>query len=161
VQREVQVAELPYVPHIELFLRALRINRERLSSRSKVAVDAKLLKLLLQTIVECAPFSEEYYLQNYPDIAEAHAAGAVPDLRRHFVEHGYFEGRTGAPADVDTGYYTRRYQDVGQAVARGELQSAAQHFRQSGYAEGRTPSAALEPVIGQWLSVLGDNTGRA
>ncbi len=155
------MAQLPYVPHIDLFLQALRINRERLNSRSKVAVDAKLLKLLLQTIVECAPFSEEFYLQNYPDIAEAHAAGDLTDLRQHFVEHGYFEGRIGAPIEVDAAYYTRLYQDVGQAVLRGEVKSVAQHFRQSGYAEGRIPRATLEPVVERWLSVLRDGTGRA
>ena len=154
------MAELPYVPHIDLFLEALRINRERLGSRSKVAVDARLLKVLLQTLVECGRFSEEFYLQTYPDIAEARAAGKLDDVRRHFVEHGYFEGRTGAPIEVDTAYYTRRYQDVGQAVLRGEVKSAAQHFRQSGYAEGRVPNAALESVIEQWLSVLRDSNGR-
>jgi hypothetical protein len=99
-------------------------------------------------------------LQTYPDIAEAHAAGVLPDLRKHFVEHGYFEGRIGAVAEVDTGYYTRRYQDVGQVVLRGDVASAAQHFHQSGYAEGRAPSAALEPLVDRWLSVLRDNTGR-
>ncbi len=156
-----QVAQLPYVPHIDLFLQALRINRERLNSRSKVAVDAKLLKALLQTIVEFAPFSEEYYLQTYPDIAPAHTAGELPDLRRHFVEHGYFEGRVGAPLQVDAAYYTRRYQDVGQAVLSGDVKSVTEHFRQSGYAEGRTPNAALEAVIERWLSVLRDSAGRA
>ena len=155
------MAQLPYVPHIELFLQALRINRERLNSRSKVAIDAKLLKTLLQTIVECAPFSEEFYLRTYPDIAEAHAAGDLTDLRRHFVEHGWFEGRAGAPMEVDAAWYTRRYQDVGQAVLRGEVKSVADHFRQSGYAEGRSPAPALEPVIERWLSVLRDSTGRA
>ena len=154
------MGQLPYVPHIDLFLQALRINRERLDSRSKVAIDARLLKALLQTIVECAPFSEEFYLQNYPDIAKAHAAGELNDPKRHFVERGYFEGRVGAPGEVDEAYYRRRYPDVEQAVLRGELKSIADHFNQSGYAEGRSPSAALEPFVEKWLSVLHDNSGR-
>ena len=34
-------------------------------------IDAKLLKTLLQTMVANAPFSEEFYKQNYPDLAAA------------------------------------------------------------------------------------------
>jgi hypothetical protein len=159
-REEEQVGQLPYVPHIDLFLQALRINRERLDSRSKIAIDARLLRALLQTIVESAPFSEEFYLQNYPDIAKAHAAGDLPDPKRHFVERGYFEGRLGAPAEVDEAYYLRRYPDVEQAVLRGDLKSIAEHFHQSGYAEGRTPSAALEPFMERWLAAMRDSTGR-
>jgi len=135
-------------------------NRERLDSRSKVAIDARLLKALLQTIVECAPFSEEFYLQSNPDIAKARAAGELKDPKRHFVERGYFEGRVGAPSEVDEAYYVRRYRDVEQAVLRGDLESIAGHFNDSGYAEGRVPNAALEPFVEKWLSVLHDSSGR-
>jgi hypothetical protein len=154
------VGQLPYVPHIDLFLQALRINRERLDSRSKVAIDARLLKALLQALVEFAPFSEEFYLQNYADIAKAHAAGDLPDPKRHFVERGYFEGRVGASTEVDEAYYLKRYRDVEQAARRGEVKSISEHFSQSGYAEGRSPSPALEPIVEQWLSILRDSTGR-
>ena len=154
------MAQLPYVPHIDLFLRALRINRERLDSKSKVAIDAKLVKALLRTIVECAPFSEQFYLETYPDIAEAYAAGGIADLKQHYVEHGYFEGRIGAPVDVDEEYYANHNEDVVAAMTRGNLESITQHYQQSGYAEGRIPSAALESVVEEWLSVLRDGAGR-
>ena len=90
-----QTLETPeYLPHIDLLLQALRINRERLNSKSKIAIDARLLRGLIQAIAARAPFSEEFYLQTYPDIAEAHAAGTIPDLQRHYVEAGFFEGRS-------------------------------------------------------------------
>jgi hypothetical protein len=155
-----QVGQLPYVPHIDLFLQALRINRERLDSRSKVAIDARLLKALLQVLAECAPFSQEFYLQNYADIAKAHAAGDLPDPKRHFVERGYFEGRVGAPTEVDEAWYLKRYRDVEQAARRGEVKSISEHFSHSGYAEGRSPSPALEPFIERWLSILHESAGR-
>ena len=154
------MASLQYVPHINLFLQALRINRERLDSKSKVAIDAKLLKSLLKTIAECAPFSEQFYLETYTDIAEAYAAGQIPNLHEHFVELGYFEGRIGAPPAVDEAYYINLYKDVGQAVMRGDVTSGVEHYETSGYAEGRIPSAELKPAVDAWTSILRDDAGR-
>ena len=151
---------LQYIPHIDLILHVLRINRERLDSKSKVAVDAKLLKALLRTIVQCSPFSEEFYLETYPDIAEAYAAGQIPDLRRHYIEFGFFEGRIGALPTVDEPYYTSLYKDVGQAMLSGEIKSGAEHYIQSGCAEGRIPNAQLKPVVDAWMELLGDDAGR-
>ena len=83
-----------YLPHVDLLLQALRVNRERLHSKSKIAIDARLLRSLLQAVVARVPFSAEFYLQTYPDIADAHAAGDIPDLHRHYVKSGFFEGRS-------------------------------------------------------------------
>ena len=148
---------LDYVPHVDLLLQALRINRERLNSKSKIAIDAKLLRTLLQSLVERMEFSEEFYLETYPDIAEAYAAGQIPDLRRHFIDLGFFEGRVGFPPGVDEAYYTGLYKDVGAAVERGDIASAAEHYLRSGAAEGRVPNARLKPVIDGWTSVLRDD----
>jgi hypothetical protein len=155
-----QLTSLQYVPHVDLFLQALRINRERLNSKSKVAIDAKLLKALLKTIVQCAPFSEEFYLEAYADIAEAYAAGQIPDLHRHYIEFGFFEGRVGAPAPVDEAYYTNLYKDVGQAMLSGEVKSGAEHYIEQGSAEGRIPNLQLKPVVESWMDVLGGDAGR-
>jgi len=156
----VQLTSLQYIPHVDLILHVLRINRERLNSKSKVAIDAKLLKALLRTIVQCAPFSEEFYLEAYSDIAEAYAAGQIPDLHRHYVEFGYFEGRIGAPPPVDEAYYTGLYKDVGQAMLSGDVRSGAEHYLQSGCAEGRIPSPQLKPLVDAWMELLGDDAGR-
>lgn len=147
-----------YLPHVDLMLQAMRINRDRLNSRAKIAIDAKLLRMIIQSVVVHLPFSAEFYRRTYPDIAEAAAAGQIPDLHRHFVETGFFEGRVGAPPPVDEAFYTGLYPDVAQAVLRGEVASGREHYLQSGIAEGRVPSERLRPDVEAWLSVLRVNT---
>jgi hypothetical protein len=142
------------MPHIDLLLQAMRINRERLNSRSKIAVDAKLLRTLLQGVVMHLPFSAEFYETTYPDIAEAVAAGKIPDLHRHFVETGYFEGRLGAPPQVDETYYTTLYKDVAQAIQRGDVISGAEHYVRAGSAEGRVPNARARSEIDAWMGIV-------
>ena len=147
---------MEYLPHIDLFLRALRINRERLNSKSKIAIDAKLLRAILQALAEASGFNQEFYLASYPDIAEAFAAGEIDDLRQHFVELGFFEGRMGAPPPVDEAFYTSLYKDVGEAVLRGDVKSGAEHYMRSGAAEGRVPNPKLRAVIDNWVMTLRD-----
>ena len=147
-----------YLPHVDLMLQAMRINRDRLNSRSKIAIDAKLLRLILQSAVAHLPFSPEFYRRTYPDIADAAAAGQIPDLHRHYVETGFFEGRIGAPPPVDEAFYTGMYPDVAQAVLRGDVASGREHYLRSGVAEGRVPSEQLRPDVEAWLSVLRVNT---
>jgi hypothetical protein len=150
-----------YLPHVDLLLQALRVNRERLHSKSKIAIDARLLRSLLQAVVARAPFSAEFYLQTYPDIADAHAAGDIPDLHRHYVESGFFEGRFGAPPAVDEAFYTTYYKDIGQAVTRGDVASATEHYLRQGAAEGRIPNRQIKPEVDYWISVLRDDTRAA
>lgn len=144
----------PYIPHIDLLLQALRVNRDRLNSKSKIAIDARLLKTLMQTMVASAPFSEEFYKQNYPDLASANAAGQIPDLHQHFAETGYFEGRFGAPPTVDEAFYTGTYKDVGQAVLKGDVTSGTEHYLRSGASEGRIPNEEIRPLLEAWMVVL-------
>jgi hypothetical protein len=143
-----------YLPHLDLLAQSMRINRERLNSRSKIAIDAKLLRLLLQNLVSHMPFSEPFYRATYEDLNAAAAAGQIPDLHRHFVETGYFEGRIGAPPEVDEAFYVASYPDVAIAIERGDVASAAEHYLRSGAAEGRVPSAALKPEIDHWMGLL-------
>jgi hypothetical protein len=143
-----------YLPHIDLLLQAMRINRERLNSRSKIAIDAKLLRTLLQAVVVHLPFSAEFYQDSYPDIAAAAESGQIPDLHRHYVETGYFEGRIGAPPPVDDDFYVAQYKDVAQAIQRGDVGSPAEHYLRSGASEGRVPSADLKPEVDQWMGIL-------
>ena len=149
-----------YFPHIDLILHSLRINRDRLSSKSKIAIDARLLRLMLQTIAAKLPFSDDFYMVNYPDLAEAYAAGKIPNLHQHFVDSGYLEGRIGSPPDVDEGYYLGAYKDVGKAVSAGDVANGAEHYMRAGAAEGRVPNAATRQMIDNWMAVLRDETGR-
>lgn len=143
-----------YLPHVDLLLAALRVGRDQLEGGSKIAVDAGLLRALIQLAVEQQPFSEAFYRATYPDLAAAHAAGAVPDLHRHFVGTGFFEGRIGAPPQMDDAYYVAAYPDVARGLESGEVASASDHYVRSGAAEGRAPNAAAKPEIEAWMTLL-------
>lgn len=145
-----------FLPHVELVLQALRITRERLASRSKVAIDTRLLRTLLQTLAAQLPFDADFYLAENDDIAIAHERGEIGDLHRHFIESGYFEGRFGAPPSVDEAFYAATYGDIGAAIRSGQLTSGTEHYMRSGAAEGRLPSESLRPQVERWASVLSD-----
>lgn len=60
----------------------------------------KAIRLFLRTV----PVDEAWYRSAYPDVDEAIAAGKIASARIHFIEHGFFEGRTAQPAaDPATG----------------------------------------------------------
>jgi hypothetical protein len=150
------VTETPYVPHVDLLLQALRVGRDRLGSRAKIAIDARLLRKLLMTLAATMPFDEAFYLATYPDLAEAHASGGIKDLHTHFAEVGYFEGRVGSRPEVDEAYYTTTYPDVAQAILRGDVPSGTEHYLRAGMAEGRVPNPALLDAIESWFAVFRD-----
>lgn len=150
----------PYVPHIELILGALRVNRERLASRAKIAVDARLLRALIQTLAATQPFDPAFYRATYPDIDSAFEAGLIPDLHQHFIDSGFIEGRFGAAPEVDEAFYNESYPDIAEAVRAGEIASGAVHYLESGASEGRVPAAALRDVIDGWMAILRDEGGR-
>jgi len=149
-----------FFPHIDLLLKALRIHRDRLSSASKVAIDVRLLRLLMEPAIRSLPFSVEFYRREYPDVDGAMRAGTVTDPHRHFVESGYFEGRLGAPPVVDEAFYLKTYPDVAMAIRRGEVETATQHYIRAGAAEGRLPSAAARPSVERWMALLRDDPAR-
>ena len=146
-----------YVPHIDLLLRTLRVSRERIQSKSKIAIDTELLRQILQLAVQTLPFSETFYAATYPDIAEAHRGGQIPDLKRHFVEQGYLEGRAGAAPRVDEAFYLALYPDVVTAIAEGQVVDAADHYRRAGAAEGRVPRPAVQAEVDHWNRLLRDD----
>jgi hypothetical protein len=137
-----------------MLLQALRISRDRLDSRSKVAVDPRLLIHIIRQIARSLPFDEAFYLTTYDDVAQAHGVGTIGDLHAHFIEVGFFEGRLGADPEVDSRYYLATYPDVGRAIAGGAIGSADDHYLQRGAAEGRAPNPTLAPAVERWMAVL-------
>lgn len=148
------MSEPSFLPHVEMLLQSLRISRDRLDSRSKIAVDPRLLIHILREIVKALPFDEAFYLTTYEDVAEAHGRGEIGDLHEHFIHAGFFEGRMGAEPVVDARYYQTTYPDVGQAIAAGTIASALDHYVQRGAAEGRAPSPEVAPAVERWTTVL-------
>ncbi len=143
-----------YVPHVDLLAKAMRIPRERLTSRARIAIEAPLLRLILARLVATLPFSEPFYRNAYPDLAAAAASGQITDLHHHFIETGYFEGRLGAPPDLDDAFYLAAYPEVAHAIAHGDTASPLDHYLRAGAAEGRVPSAAQAPEIEAWMRLL-------
>lgn len=145
-----------FVPHIDQLLQALRITKERLNSRSKVAIDTRMLRTMINCLVEQMPFDSDFYLAQNTDVAAAYERGEITDLHRHFVESGFIEGRFGAAPLVDEPFYAASYKDIGAAIRRGEIVSAAEHYLVAGAAEGRIPSEAMRPQVERWAAVLSD-----
>ncbi len=139
-----------FLPHIELLVSSLRVSKERLESRTKVVVPTMLLRKILAEIAKSAAFDEAFYRTMYPDLVEASDAGKIVDLREHFVEQGYFEGRFGTQPNVDEGYYLQTYPDVRQAIVAGTVKTALEHYLRSGAAEGRMPTQDSIEAINFW-----------
>jgi hypothetical protein len=148
------VTSVAALPHIDIVLRALRITRERLDARAKIAIDAPLAKHLVAQLAAMVPFEEDFYRRTYPDLAEARDRGDIADLHRHFVETGFMEGRFGCDPGVDEAFYLALYPDVQQAISAGGVGSATEHFLRSGAAEGRAPNAGAAPEVIRWMAVL-------
>src|SRR5690348_7143677 len=78
-----------------------------------------IIKMLLLGI----PIDEKWYLNKYPDVAEAVSAGTFKSGKHHFVEEGYFEGRQPGMVEVDQNWYLKKYPDIAEGIAKGEIKS--------------------------------------
>lgn len=88
-----------------------------------------------RALQDCPLFDADWYVAQYPDIDR----NAIHPLR-HYVVHGWREGRDPGP-EFDGAYYRQRYPDVAA------LQEAPLlHYWRHGRAEGRHINAALDFV---------------
>jgi hypothetical protein len=94
---------------------------------------------MLRHLIAGVRVDEAWYLERYPDIAEAIGQGIVASPQFHFVHDGYFEGRMPFPMQVDEQYYLTQNAGVSDHVRNGLLESGQQHFDENGYSEGRLP----------------------
>jgi hypothetical protein len=94
---------------------------------------------LIRRLIAGVEVDDAWYLDRYPDIADAIGKGIVPSPRAHFVNDGYFEGRWPFAIKVDEDYYLKQNSGVAEYVANGNLASGQQHFDENGYREGRLP----------------------
>jgi hypothetical protein len=96
----------------------------------------EITKLFLRGVA----VDEKWYLNEYPDVADAIRNGAFRSARHHFIENGYFEGRRPGVFEVDAEWYLQHYPDVADGVSAGTITSAEEHFLRDGYGEGRLPA---------------------
>ena len=119
------------------------LNRILESSKKKtdaVLIPDELFRSILASAIKGKGlFDEQFYLEQYPDIAAAVKAKKVQSALDHYVTTGYFENRKPFRIIVDERYYLQENPDVAEAVKRGAVRSAQEHFDNAGFNEGRSP----------------------
>jgi hypothetical protein len=66
------------------------------------AVSWDAFTAVIQRFLPLLPFDEQWYCQEYPDIAAAVANGDMRSAHDHFISNGFFEGREGIPPHIET-----------------------------------------------------------
>ena len=126
-------------------------------SNRKVLIPSSLLLYLIDIANYSLPFDEDWYLESNKDISDSFEAGKIDDAHAHFINSGYFEGRTPTKDFnfmVDEEWYLNTYPDVKAAVSNGTTTSAREHFFSVGYIEGRHPNLySLKRGI-DWTTLL-------
>ena len=145
------------LPNGRVLMDVLKLTPERLWSGSKIALPLSFVRILLNLAISQLPFDEEFYMAMYPDLAAAHNTGQISDLKTHFAEQGYFEGRFGIRPSVDEEFYKKTYRDVADAVDLGQLSSGYDHYVKIGASEGRFANAEEMAALQSWLDVLAIN----
>ncbi|MEA2776828.1 MAG: hypothetical protein QOF90_2234 [Acetobacteraceae bacterium] len=129
-----------YLPPFDVIKRSVEISTSRDGQVFATASYDNLLGLI-RSLLSVVIVDEEWYLGQYPDVAEAIAQGKMPSAKDHFVVNGYFEGRLPSLIAVDERFYLTKYPDVAESIRRGTEQSGQAHFLGGGYREGREPCA--------------------
>lgn len=83
--------DAPATPSWEDVLATLADYRDAEGALTAVPLEA--LQAAVLPFVGWLPFDADWYLQAYPDVAEAISMGVFESAHAHFVEHGFFEGR--------------------------------------------------------------------
>lgn len=128
---------MKYLPPFEILKSYLTISNVR--GELMVSCSYENLVQMLRRLIAGVQVDEAWYLERYPDIAEAIGQGVIASPKSHFVNDGYFEGRMPFPIRVDEHYYLSQNSGVADYVRNGSLESGQQHFDENGYDEGRLP----------------------
>ncbi|WP_439493689.1 hypothetical protein [Bosea sp. (in: a-proteobacteria)] len=102
----------------------------------------------LYTIISLCPFDENWYINQYPDVAALIQKGDLFSGKDHYCRTGYWEGRIPFEIVVDEPWYCVACPDVARAIKDGLVTSASAHYHGNGYFEGRQPS--LVPIDENW-----------
>ena len=117
-----------------ILVKKISINKDKYTVQKDIFFD--LLRSLVSNSVE---FDQRYYINKYPDVANAIKSKIIKSAKDHYVKTGYFESRLPYKIIVDEKYYFDQNPDVEQAVKKGEISSAQDHFENTGFLEGRLP----------------------
>ncbi len=128
---------MPFLPPFEVIKQSVDVttSRGQLVATASYENLIRMIKLLLLGV----EVDDAWYLEQYPDVAQAIAEGKVDSAKQHFVDNGYFEGRLPFAVAVDETWYQAEYPDVAESIRTGTESSAQDHFNRDGYREGRLP----------------------
>jgi hypothetical protein len=128
---------MTYLPPFNMLRAMVRIA----DVQGKLTVSASYEEFLdlIRSVLAVIDVDEAWYLEKYPDVAEAIRDGTIESARQHFIHNGYFEGRLPFPVRIDERWYLTENPGVADYVRAGRLGSGQQHFDHDGYREGRLP----------------------
>ncbi len=125
------------LPHFDRLLDKGRVRGWK-EGHETLAVSRAGLTAFLQDMLRSTPFDEEWYLQQYPDVAKAIAGGKVKSAHEHYIGFGYFEGRLPGLNGFDPKAYCESYDDLAPILSKKAANKLAkEHFIKHGYREGR------------------------
>ena len=146
-----------FFPVLEDFLDYVDTSADKFSGPRKVLVSLHLLRCLIGLAAGEIAFDERYYRERYPDLRRAAESGEIPDLKMHFISHGYFERRQACArqaAPVDEEWYLSTYPDVAKGLADGHVASVTDHYLTTGRREGRLPAGDLSEAMLALINAL-------
>ena len=131
---------MKYIPPFERIKNHLQLSQIRGGSVRMNATYEDVAQMI-QALLIGIDVDEAWDLQQNDDVAQGIREGKIISAKQHFVDHGYFEGRTPFQMTVDETWYLATNADVAEQVRLGTFELGQAHFNQSGYREGRLPRA--------------------
>jgi hypothetical protein len=127
-----------YLPPFERIKGQFQVSQIKVDSTRPAGPDDGLVRLV-QALLIGIEVDEAWYLAQHADVAAGVRAGYIRSAQHHFLDHGYFEGRTPFRMPVDEIWYMTTNADVAEQVRLGNFESGQAHFDSRGYREGRLP----------------------
>ena len=128
---------MQYIPPFSILKDHLTIATEH--GELRVSGSYQDFLAIIRRLLAGIQVDERWYLERYPDIADAITRGIVTSAQQHFVDDGYFERRQPFPIRVNERWYLQNNTGIADFVRQGKLESGQQHFDENGYQEGRLP----------------------
>ncbi len=131
---------MQYIPPFERLKSLLKLSQLR-GGNVRMNATYEDVARMIQALLIGIDVDEAWYLQQNEDVAQGIREGKIISAKQHFVDHGYFEGRTPFPMAVDETWYLATNTDVAEQVRLGMFESGQAHYDHAGYREGRLPRA--------------------
>ena len=142
-----------FVPPYSLIRQHIRMTDKSVEGDEQLSVPRHLFEFILRCLLDGVDFDEDQYQQCNPDVKEAVQRRLFGSGREHFIQVGYFEGRTGGIPVHET-WYLARNPDVAAAKQQGFIESAGEQYRLAGASEWREPNPEATRYVRAWRELL-------